>query len=116
MGEVKHTPGGWFSAPTGERMRAASMSYAVATADMTQVVAGCFEDVAGGDAEAAANARLIAASPDLLEALKAAQTALAMIVSPLSIEATTTLDAYTHALNAEQAARAAIAKATGSDQ
>ena len=50
---------------------------------------------------------------ELLEALTAAQVALAMIVSPFSIESTTVLDAYTHALNAEAKARAAIAKATG---
>jgi hypothetical protein len=104
MGEVKHTPGGWFSAPTGEQMRAASMSYAVATADMTQVVAGCFEDVAGGDAEAAANARLIAASPDLLEALCEIEDVLSNMGR----------DADHDGL--AEVARAAIAKATGSDQ
>jgi len=118
MGEVKHTPGPWdwvedranggFSGLVGPDGLEVLFPN---TRNEGDTGAAWFEDF-----PSEANARLIAASPDLLEALKAAQTALAMIVSPLSIEATTTLDAYTHALNAEQAARAAIAKATGVEQ
>ena len=133
MGEVKHTPGSvsiwqsknWpfdieFRDASGETLarfsRYATSSRQRTLEDCMEAVGFPLVEVAGireGLARQLADLTLWASATDLLEALKSAQTALAMIVSPFSIEATTTLDAYTHALNAEQAARAAIAKATG---
>lgn len=63
-------------------------------------------------AEARANARLAAAAPALLEALREAQAVLAMMVEPHAIQNTTTLYAYAQAKAAEAKARAAIALAT----
>lgn len=54
-----------------------------------------------------ANAKLIAAAPELYEALRDAQSALAMLVDAN----TTTQHAYAHVKLAESKARAALAKA-----
>jgi hypothetical protein len=59
-----------------------------------------------------ANARLIAAAPDLIAALRQAQSALAMMVAPDAIRQTTILTAYAVAVEAEAKARSAITKAT----
>lgn len=58
-----------------------------------------------------ANARLIAAAPDILMALNRAQKALALIVEPNAIKQSTVLHAFAQTMEAEAAARAAIAKA-----
>lgn len=60
-----------------------------------------------------ANARLIAAAPDLLAALATCQKALAMMIEPKSISATSPQCAWTAAVAAETKARAAISRATG---
>lgn len=62
-----------------------------------------------------ANARLIAASPSLLEALKEAQSVLAMMVEPGAIEQTTVINAYAAAKAAEAKARTAISQAEGGE-
>lgn len=59
-----------------------------------------------------ARARLIAAAPDLLAALKACQAALAMI-DPKAIKSSSVINAFAQATEAECKARAAIAKAEG---
>ncbi|MBP0492214.1 hypothetical protein [Roseomonas indoligenes] len=50
---------------------------------------------------------------DLFEALRAAQKALAMIVSPDAIKQTTTMSAFAAATAAEVQARAALTRAKG---
>ena len=62
--------------------------------------------------ECAANARLIAASPDLLEALRQCQRVLHDLTR--GDKSLSTLHIYTHAIEAEAKARAAIARAEGS--
>ena len=76
--KVKHTPGPWNSAPTGSNMRDKyTQPFGVATYEKNPtLIAGCFGDVRGGIDAAEANARLIAAAPQLLEALKDALDAL----------------------------------------
>lgn len=54
-------------------------------------------------------------SPALLEALKEAQSVLAMMVEPDAIQQTTTLHAYAAAAAAEAKARAAIRQAEGGE-
>lgn len=51
------------------------------------------------------------ASAELLEALRIAQSALAMLITPAEIEATTFQHAWAQCVAAEAAARAAIAAA-----
>jgi hypothetical protein len=58
----KHTPGPWFAASEG--------SYKVASVTSNT---GIYADTLPEAAQIAADARLIAAAPDLLEALKAAR-------------------------------------------
>jgi len=91
MGEVKHTAGSWSLGDldhNGQR---------VVRAEHIEV-ATCWHHCVGGlEAQMEANACLIAASPDLLEALRAA------VADELGD-------------NWQVRARAAIAKATGSDQ
>lgn len=61
--------------------------------------------------EELANARLIAAAPDLLAALTLCQSALAMMIAPDAIKNTTVLNAFAQANEAEAKSRAALAKA-----
>jgi hypothetical protein len=68
---AEFTPGPWTAAPTGEAMRGYSQPFGVASVADPTLVAGVFGDVRGGEEAARANARLIAAAPDLLAALKA---------------------------------------------
>ncbi|TGR83557.1 hypothetical protein EN866_34160 [Mesorhizobium sp. M2D.F.Ca.ET.223.01.1.1] len=59
-----------------------------------------------------ANCQLMAAAPELLDALRECQAALAMMVAPNSIEQTTVVNAFAAATAADVKARAAISKAT----
>lgn len=81
--------------------------------DCCAAIVGTWED----DAIEAWNRRdaahLISAAPDLLDALRECQAALAMMVSPNSIEQTTVANAFAAATAADVKARAAIAKAEG---
>lgn len=69
---AKHSPGPWsvYTSPDGSKLVGIGDSNAEGVADCG------FGIWRGGDAEAIANARLIAAAPDLLEALKEARTQL----------------------------------------
>ena len=92
----KHTPGPWVHSITGSRMTDEySQPFAVFQEGHSNMIAGVFGDVSGGEEVARENARLIAAAPDLLEALKG--------VLRVADRATDEFDA----------ARAAIAKAEG---
>lgn len=62
------------------------------------------------------DANLIAAAPDLLEALREAQSALALMVSPDAIRQSTVSHAYAQLVAAEAKARAALARATKQEQ
>lgn len=62
-----------------------------------------------------ANARLIAAAPALVEALKEAQSVLAMMVEPGAIQQTTVINAYAAAKAAEAKARRALSQALGGE-
>lgn len=66
----KHTPGPWTFSTTGKIMQGYSQGLAIAQYGEANLIAGIFSDVRGGDETAKANAALIAAAPDLLEALK----------------------------------------------
>ena len=66
----KHTPGPWMATTAGPVMEGYSQGHAIASLEQNTLVAGCFSDVRGGTAIAAANAQLIAAAPDLLAALE----------------------------------------------
>lgn len=67
---MSHTPGPWLSAPTGEVMSGYSQPFGVMQSGQKNLIAGCFGDGTGGHEAAEANARLIAAAPELLEACK----------------------------------------------
>lgn len=70
----KHTPGPWrMNGPTGPNMQSYSQPFCIAgTGDEAcTLIAGCFGDTKGGIDAAEANARLISAATDLLEALVA---------------------------------------------
>lgn len=88
MENVKHTPGPW------------AVSLGMRT---IQVIAGSFRLAIGIDKEAEANARLIAAAPELLEALKGLCGLAELRPGHLQDYKAAVADA-----------RAAIAKATGS--
>lgn len=64
------TEGPWAYGPTGSRMRDEySQPFAIAEANMKNLIAGVFGDVRGGIEVAEANARLIAGAPRVLLAL-----------------------------------------------
>lgn len=67
--KTKHTPGPWWHGPSGPIMEGYSQPFAVAQRGTANLVAGVFGDVRGGKNTAEANARLIAAAPELLTAL-----------------------------------------------
>lgn len=100
MSESKHTPGPWIF--DGDLVWAASIDGYVANTRTEDMTSG--ENIAKRDAleQIEANARLIAAAPDLLDALKSivmsAEIGNAAILGPLLVSA-----------------RAAIAKATGEE-
>lgn len=58
------------------------------------------------------DARLIAAAPELLEALRECQRVLLTLTEPDAIRSTTVINAWAQAVAAEQHARAAISKAS----
>lgn len=69
----KHTLGPWNSVPSGPIMRENySQPFAISEQMRPNLIAGCFGDVSGGEIVARANARLIAACPEMYEALKEA--------------------------------------------
>lgn len=104
---TQHTPGPWKAEAPSE--------YGISIVAPSGGSLGCAwpEDLLGNMHDAVANARLIAAAPDLLEALSAAQAALAMMTAPDAIKATSVQHAWAQAVEAEAKARAAIAKAEG---
>jgi hypothetical protein len=59
------------------------------------------------------NAHLIAAAPDMYEALQSAHEVLKALIEPNAIQQTTVINTYAQAVEAEQNARAALAKAEG---
>jgi hypothetical protein len=109
MADVKHTPGPWTSYPCNlERYsRVITANGAMVQIAMTKEVYGDRRTYEPGE-ETTANARLIAAAPDLLESLRA-------FVSPWdgdSVEEIESQSGLATSVRIEQA-RAAIAKATG---
>ncbi len=68
--EVKHTPGPWGMSIAGKTMATYSQSHAIYQEGRPNLIAGIFYDVEGGIETAKANARLIAAAPQLVEAAK----------------------------------------------
>ena len=112
-----HTPGPWrvkrIDYPRGMDVSfevLAGREELVAQTIMREVGKGWRDDIIATDA---ANSKLISAAPDLLDALRECQAALAMMVSPNSIEQTTVANAFAAATAADVKARAAIAKAEG---
>ncbi len=72
MEQTKHTPGPWRSFnDAGPNMQSYSQSSGVARADgqKVELICGCFNDIDGGKERASANAKVMAAAPELLEAL-----------------------------------------------
>lgn len=111
MSESKFTPGPWrMNGPTGPTMQSYSQPFCIAgTGEFAYtLIAGCFGDIKGGTEIAEANARLIAAAPDLLEALEHIVNAVAICTDDHG-----NLTAEICQADDFRAARAAIAKATG---
>lgn len=96
MSEKKHTPGEWFTHREGH-----STVYVECRigGGLIQAVAACRPNAAGREQQEA-NARLIAAAPELLEALQGILSCVSVRIDDPRIEKF-------------DAARAAIAKATG---
>lgn len=94
-----HAPGPWAYAPSYYKKR-------VECADGISVAY-----LIGEDAEVEANGRLIAAAPDLLEALTLADTVFNQLLG--HVENTSALSVMALVFAAETKARAAIAKAEG---
>lgn len=72
MRDARYTKGPWEAFDhAGRNMRSYSQSSGVTGTGEhdKQLICGCFNDI-GGDGVASANARLIAAAPELLEALE----------------------------------------------
>lgn len=68
---IKPTPGPWVYTPAGRTMADSySQPFAIAQDEKPNLIAGCFGDVRGGVETAEANARLIAAAPDMLALLR----------------------------------------------
>lgn len=105
MSEVKHTPGPWtcFYKPKYDEWHVS-----LPMSDCSMKLALAPDGIQSENREA--DARLIAAAPDLLAALKIAQAALAMMIEPNSISKTTLPVAFAQATEAEAIARGAIAK------
>ncbi len=99
-----HTPGPWLYAPTG---KATAPELRVVGADLAEVACTqhCFRDQAVN----IANARLIAAAPELLAALKTALAAMADLADAAGDSEEWNEGGYAH--EACNQARAAIARA-----
>jgi len=108
MSEMKHTPGPWscFYKPKYDEWH---VSLPMANCGMKLALAP--DGIQSENREA--DAHLIGAAPEMLAALQECQSALAMMVSPNSIEQTTVANAFAAATAADVKARAAIAKAEG---
>lgn len=70
MSNAKPTPAPWLVVPTGIRMQGYVQPLGIVQVATANLVAGVFGDVQGGIDVAEANARLIAAAPELLDALQ----------------------------------------------
>lgn len=103
---MNHTPGPWIGTKAGPTMEGYCQGDAVASIEHNTLVAGCFSDVKGGPVVAEANARLIAAAPELLEAL----TRISRLSPPPNLSG---VDHPAIAREILAIARAAIAKAEG---
>lgn len=107
MKTVKHTPGPWVVKPEKEddtylRIRGQALGHRFKIAKVLCPANEDFEQLISEWRETQANARLIAAAPDLLEALQLCLARLEPAMTELEFEAV-------------DAARAAIAKATGGE-
>lgn len=113
MSEKKHTPGEWFTHQEGH-----STVYVECRigGGLIQAVAKCGPTAAGREQQEA-NARLIAAAPELLEALQEAKAALEWCVEqgggPTCEHESGGVVCFCKENKAISSARAAIAKATG---
>lgn len=111
-GAIGHTKGPWHR--DGHNLAAVIHCTAEKGSPEANHICGDYETVARCEGDNwEANARLIAAAPDLIEALTQCQKALAMMITPTQIEQTSALQAFAIATEAETKARAAIAKAEG---
>lgn len=113
MSEMKHTRGPW---EVKEVPTQSGRAFRIGKGAMLEPgPKGCciiYDDYYGCDAnERKANAHLISAAPDMYEALRKCQKALAMMVTPGSIEQTSVVHAFAVATEAEVAARSALQKA-----
>lgn len=104
---AEHTAGPWKRSDYGQIVGPSGRG--VLFRSMRIICSGSEKDIA----EAEANTNLIAAAPDLLAALATCQKALAMMIEPKSISATSPQCAWAAAVEAETKARAAISRATG---
>lgn len=118
MPKPKHTPGPWWveiTTPTGEPLSYYSEVSGNKWGALAQVVTA-MDGEGGLCAEGVANARLIAAAPELLEALIETRTSL-MIVAEQVLDASKTdprwEGVYEKLTPYLEQSRAAIAKATG---
>lgn len=103
MGGVKHTAGPWVAAPYSSMVGAPVVASPSGRPVCSVTYFALGDGFEGHDEVSAANARLIAAAPDLLEALELALEYFNSAQAQLSASGQVARDA----------ARAAIAKATG---
>lgn len=108
--EPKHVPG---TVPAGLVLTAKRLGSGQVSIDANYVPNVDFDDayVALSGYVGAYNPNIFAAAPDLLAALHECQSALAMLIAPEAIKATSSLGAFAACTAAEAKARAAIAKA-----
>lgn len=106
----EHTPGPWFVAGARHRMDGSEWHsvnrYDEAKKQDLNIACVGYDPRTG---EGFADARLIAAAPEMYEALLQAQGVLAMFIDPHAIGNTTTINAYAQAVEAETRARTALA-------
>lgn len=78
MSEMKHTPGPWLTDRNNAHSGQIATIYGCLGNDWVEVWTGswCFEDTLLDEERQEANARLIAAAPELLDALQAAKNTL----------------------------------------
>lgn len=103
------TPGPWEIDGTGQIVRTAT-----GVNERGGMTGGLFvAQFFGGGLPSEHDARLIAAAPDMHDALRECQAVLAMFTAPDAIRQSTVASAYAAAVAAEAKARAALNKATG---